>query len=177
MWGPNSQTRAVNYPLPVIEDMLVKHGGNQMFSILELKQAFHQQLMEPASRPVTTSWTPLGLFPWKVNVMGLRNAPQQFQQMIDWVLQDVSDVAAAYIDDILVGTRVEEGQDLIAQHEKDVRRVLERLKKFVLVVDKKKCELFKRKVEFCGHILENGTRRPMPGKLRAIETWESPKTI
>jgi hypothetical protein len=99
MKGPNSQTRRINYPLPVIEDLLVKQGAKQMFSILDLKQAFHQQPMAPASRHITTSWTPMGLFQWKVNVMGLTNAPQQFQQMIDWALREVRDVADAYIDD------------------------------------------------------------------------------
>ena len=142
MRGPNSQTRTVNYPLPVIEDLLVKQGSKQMWSILDLKQAFHQQPLDPASRPITTCWTPLGLYQWKFNVMGLKNAPQQFQQMIDWVLAPVRDIAVAYIDDILIGTRVEEGQDLLEQHLRDVRRVLKRLGQFTLVVDPKNANLF-----------------------------------
>ena len=109
--------------------------------------------------------------------MGLRNAPQQFQQMIDWCLEEVKDIAVAYIDDILVGTKVGEGGDLITQHEKDLRRVLVALQKHFLVVDKNKCDLFLREVGFCGHVLSEGTRRPMPGKLRAIEKCEVPNTI
>ena len=31
MRGPNSQTRRCNYPLPRIEDILVKHGGTKFF--------------------------------------------------------------------------------------------------------------------------------------------------
>ena len=72
---------------------------------------------------------------------------------------------------------VEEGQDVVEQHDKDLWRVLEVLKKHQLVVDQKKCHLFLREVGFCGHVLSNGTRRPMPGKLRAIEKWEPPKTV
>ena len=41
MRGTNSQSRRVNNPLPRIEDLLVKQGGNQIFSILDLRQAFH----------------------------------------------------------------------------------------------------------------------------------------
>ena len=52
--------------------------------------------------------------------MGLKNAPQQFQRMMDWVLEPVNDVAVVYMDDTLVGTVVEKGEDLIAQHEKDI---------------------------------------------------------
>ena len=175
--GPNEQTRPTSHPLPIIEDLLVKMGGKQMFSILDLKQAFHQQPLEKESRPITACWTPFGVYQWRVNVMGLKNAPQQFQRMMDWVLEPVSDVAVAYMDDILVGTVVDQGTDLSEQHEKDLRRVLDRLLEQKLVVDPKKGTLFTKEVEFCGHVLSNGTRRPMPKKLNAIQNWEAPKNV
>ena len=109
--------------------------------------------------------------------MGLRNAPQQFQQMIDWVLTPVNDVASAYIDDILVGTEAKPGEDLLQKHFQDVSRVLNLLREQKLVVDPKKCQLFTREVEFCGHVLAHGTRKPMPKKLSALEKWEASKTV
>ena len=109
--------------------------------------------------------------------MGLKNAAIQFQMMIDDRLEPVRDVADAYIDDIIVGTRVELGEDLFAAHDKDLRRVLQLLKDEQLVADIGKCKFFVPEVEFCGHILRNGTRRPAPGKLSAIEKWEVPKVI
>ena len=51
-----------------------------------------------------------GVYQWKVNVMGPRNASGQFQHVLDNRLLAVSDVASPYIDDIAVGTRVEEGK-------------------------------------------------------------------
>jgi hypothetical protein len=176
MRGPNSQTRRCNYPLPHIEDILVKHGGNQMFSILDLKQAFHQQPLHPESRHITCCFTPRGVFQWRVNVMGLTNAPQQFQQMIDDRLEPIKDIASPYIDDILVGTTVGEGEDLLAAHDRDIRRAMEVLKKEQFVVDDK-AKFFVPEVEFCGQILGYGMRKPAPGKLMAIEKWEVPKTI
>lgn len=109
--------------------------------------------------------------------MGLTNAPQQFQQMLDDRLLPVKDVADPYIDDIIVGTRVEPGEDPIEKHEKDLRRLLDTLKAEKFIVDRKKCKLFVKEVEWCGHILGGGTRRPAPGKLMAIEKWEVPRTI
>ena len=175
--GPNSQTVKCNYPLPCIEDILVKQGANHMFSIMDLKQAFHQQPLRPESRHITCTHTPMGIFQWRVNVMGLKNAGIQFQQMMDDRFQSVKDFANPYIDDILVGTRKIEGEDLRVTHERDLRRVLELLKNEKLVADPKKCKFFVKEVEFCGHILGDGTRRPAPGKLMAIEKWEVPKTI
>ena len=80
MRGPNSQTRRVSYPLPVVEDLLVKQGANQLFSILDLRQAFHQQPLGEESRPITSSYTPLGIFQWRVNVMGLKMPHNNFNK-------------------------------------------------------------------------------------------------
>ena len=109
--------------------------------------------------------------------MWLMNASVQFQQMIDDRIQPVNDVADAYIDDILVGTCLEEGEDIFEAHDRDLRRVLSLLEKEQLIVDVSKCKLFVPEVEFCGHVLGRGVRKPAPGKLMAIEKWEVPKTI
>ena len=73
--------------------------------------------------------------------------------MMESVLKPVKDVADVYIDDIIVGTCLDGGGDLVEQHEKDLRRVLEVLKEQNLIVDISKCRLFVPEVEFCGHIL------------------------
>ena len=174
---PNKHTRRCSYPLPCIEDILIRQGAKQIFSILDLRQAFHQQPMDPESRHITCTHTPYGIFQWRVNVMGLKNAAIQFQMMVDDRLEPVRDIADVYIDDIIVGTRVGEGEDLIAAHDKDLRRVLQLLEKEQLIADVSKCQFFIPEVNFCGHILSNGTRRPAPGRLSAIENWEVPRTI
>ena len=113
MRGPNSQSRRCNYPLPKIEDILVKHGANQIFSILDLKQAFHQQPLHPAG--LSRSFTPKGFYQWRVNVMGQINASQQFQQMMGDRSSSVKVVATPYVDDILLGATVGEGEDVVAK--------------------------------------------------------------
>ena len=104
MRGINSQTRACNYPLTNIENILVKQGQNKIFSIMDLRQAFHQQPLAEESRPLTCTNNPSGVFQWRFNVMGLTNAPIQFQQMLDDVVWPVEKNSDAYIDDILTGT-------------------------------------------------------------------------
>ena len=177
MRGVNSQTRRANYPLPNIEQVLTKQGKNHIFSILDLRQAFHQQPMEASSRPITCTMTPKGVYQWRVNVMGLMNASTQFQQMMDDRTEPVSDIADAYIDDVIVGTELQQGEDPLETHLRDITRVLDLLAQEKLVADISKCKFFVREVEFCGHVLGKGVRRPAPGKLMAIEKWEPPKTI
>jgi hypothetical protein len=109
--------------------------------------------------------------------MGLMNASQQFQQMLEDRLKSVSDVATPFIDDTIIGTWIPEGKDLYERHFQDVIRVMELLKADKFVADPRKCKFFSKEVEFCGHIFCSGTRRPATGKLRAIEKWEMPQTI
>ena len=40
-----------------------------------------------------------------------------------------------------------------------------------------KCRLFAEEVEFCGHVLGKGKKRPAPGKLLPLEKWEEPRSI
>ncbi len=56
----------------------------------------------------------------------------------------------------------------IANHERDVRTVLNTLKVNELIVDPRKAHMFMKEVEFCGHILREGRRSPAPGKWRYI---------
>ena len=53
--------------------------------------------------------------------MGLKNAPGQFQRMMDDGLSPVSDTTTPYIDEVLVGTQAVEGEDLYKNYDRDVK--------------------------------------------------------
>ena len=74
--------------------------------------------------------------------MRLSNASQLFQQMMEDRLFPVRDTADPYIDDILIGTRALPGEDLLAKHEQDLRRVVEVLKAEKLVCVTPKSVIF-----------------------------------
>ena len=89
--------------------------------MLDLKMAFHQQPLHLESRHITCCYTPVGIYQWRVNVTGLQNASQHFQQMMDDRLHPVRDLASPYIDNILVGTWVFSWEDLFEAHYRNVR--------------------------------------------------------
>ena len=68
-------------------------------------------------------------------------------------------------------------RELLDLHETDIRRTLTALRDQKLVADTDKCKFFVPVVEFCGHLLGGGERRPAPGKLAALELWEEPRTL
>jgi hypothetical protein len=68
-------------------------------------------------------------------------------------------------------------EEMITNHEKDLRQVLDRLQEHQMIVGQKSIRLFATEIEFCGHILKDGRREPAPGKLLSIQKWELPKTV
>ena len=115
-------------------------------------------------------------YQWRVMSMGIKNGPAIFQRVMDLILQGL-DCADVYIDDIIICSSGETEEELLANHDRDVRAVLDRLRKEEMVASVSKTVFFVRSVEFCGHVLENGTRQPAPGKMLALERCHIPDNV
>ena len=120
--------------------------------------------------------TPRGTMQWTVLAMGLKNGGAIFQRMMEWVLRDIPFVSV-YVDDVIVGSTGTTEDELLQVHAANLRVDLQRLAEHELAVDPKKAKLFMREVEFCGHLLYKGRRKPSPGKLVAVQKWELPRTV
>jgi len=77
-----------------------------------------------------------GSFEPTVMFLGLTNLPAMFQVMINKLLRDLINIGkvAAFIDDVIVGTEMEEG------HDKIVEEVIRRLEENNLYVKPEKCK-------------------------------------
>ena len=111
--------------------------------------------------------------------MGAKNGNAAFQRMMEDLLGPVRDCADPFVDDIIIGSGTEDmtEEELIEAHEKDLCRVLSELDKHNMVCKPTKALLFVKEVEFAGHLVGHGQRRPMPGKLASLHHWEKPQTI
>ena len=172
----NDVTVNDGHPLPRIEDILQRQGQYKLWSVLDMKDGYHQVPLKKEHRHLTCMTTPVGSLQWTVLVMGLKNGGAIFQRMMEWCLEGI-ECADVYIDDVIVGSTGETFEECLAQHDRDIRRVLARLAEHKLIVDPRKAKLFTAEVEFCGHILREGKREPAPGKLLSIQKWELPKTV
>ena len=90
----------------------------------------------------------------------------------------LQEFCSIYIDDLLIATPlIKNFAECLKLHEEQVRKVLEVLRQKKLVCGPKKGKMFLQSVEFYGSVLEDGTGRPAPGKMAALQLWERPKTI
>ena len=78
----NTQPRGCEFLLPVIEDLFVKQAGNQLWTLLNLEDGFHQMALRECSRRYSAFCTPFGVFEWRVLSMGVKVGPQAFQRMV-----------------------------------------------------------------------------------------------
>ena len=172
----NEATKPDAHPLPLIDNMLENQSKHKIFTIVDLSKGFHQILLHPESGPMTAMNLAGKRYQWRVMPIGIKNGPAIFQRVLDHVLQGL-DCADVYIDDIFIGSSGDTEEELLANHDRDVRAVLERLRQEELIAWVSKTDFFVRSVDFCGHVLENGTRRPAPGKMLALERWVKPDNV
>ena len=164
----NSQTKDDCYPLPLIDDLIVKQSKNRLWSIFDLEDGFHQMHLEEESRHLTAFVTTFGAYEFTVLPMGVKNGPSMFQRMIQWALREIPCVLV-YIDDVLVGTP--ESEDTIQSHLQDVSKVLDAFRRNSLAVKGSKMHLFMTMVKFCGHLLFEGKRKAAPSRFEALVKW------
>ena len=159
----NEATLPDAHPLPLNENMFENRSKLKIFTIVDLNKGFHQISLHPESRAKTAMNMAGKRHQWRVMPMGINNGPAIFQQVMDHVLQGL-DCRDIYIDDIVIGSSGDTEEELLANHDRDVRAVLDRLRKEELVASVIKTDFLVRSVEFCGHVLENGTPGRRQGK-------------
>jgi len=166
----NATTIPDRYPLPIIEDLINRVTGANVFSKLDLKSGYWQILMRRQDQEKTAFITPFGLYQWVTMPFGLSNAPATFQRLMDRVLEGCT-FAIGYIDDILVFSNTFE------EHVKHLEEVFSRLRKYGLCVNAAKCTLAVPKVLFLGYTLAHNRLHADPAKVEAIQSYSPPKTL
>jgi hypothetical protein len=56
-------------------------------------------------------------------------------------------------------------------------KVLNTFEKHQIICSPSKSKFFQQEVEFLGHILRDGVRTPVPGKLLPLQKWALPQTV
>ena len=116
--------------------------------------------------------TPEGSFESTIMLIGLTNSPATFQ-MMNKLLIDLINMGKvrSFIDDIIVGTEIEEGHDEL------VAEVLRRLEENYLYVKLEKCEWMMREINFLGVVLGLKGIKMKEAKVKAVFDWPVPKSV
>src|SRR3984885_5402860 len=98
--------------------------------------------------------------------MGLQNSPAVHQHCVFSALRDlISKICHVYLDDVIIWS------DSLAEHEQNVRLVLEALQNTNLYCSVKKSNLFCTEVDFLGHHISCWGIKPDTKKVNRIMNW------
>ena len=154
----NEDTGRDVYPLPLIEEIFDKLGEAKVFSKMDLRSGYHQQLVRPEDTYKTAFRTPLGSFEFLVLPFGMTNAPSAFVRMINKVFpsQDFGKFMVPYLDDLLVFSKTKE------EHLAHLRIVLEHLKEAKLYAKASKCTFAADEAKYLGFLVSGQGIRSDP---------------
>jgi len=117
--GLNKGTIKNQYPLPLLQQMLMRLSKAKYFTTLDIHGTYNLVQMAEGEEWKTAFRTQYGLFESLVMPFGLTNAPADFQVLINDVLrQFLDDFCTAFLDDILIYNNT------LKEHKKQVYKVL-----------------------------------------------------
>ena len=115
---------------------------------------------------------PLGFYECERMPFGLTNAPATFQHLMESCLGELHlSWCIIYLDDIIVFSKTPE------EHLKRLQGVFEKLAKAGLKLKPSKCEFFKSKITYLGHIVSTEGIEIDLKKIKAVKSCTKPKTI
>lgn len=166
----NSVSKFDPYPMPRIDELLERVGRCNFITTLDLSKGYWQLALASEAKELTAFKTPFGVFQFKVMPFGLQGAPATFQRLMDQVLMEASDFAAAYLDDVVIFSQTWE------EHVNHLQHVLQLIRSAGLTINPHKCKLAQRQVEYLGYVVGQGQVRPQVGKVEAIHAYPVPTT-
>lgn len=168
----NQKTISDRYPIPDTSTILANLGKMKYFTTLDLASGFHQIPLNDNDIEKTAFSVNNGKYEFVRLPFGLKNAPAIFQRVMDDVLHEyIGKICYVYIDDIIIfGETLEEQL-------KNLKIILETLRKANFKIQSDKSEWLKTEVEFLGFIVSKNGLKPNPKKIESIQNYPEPRNL
>ena len=159
--------------MPVAETLINAVAGHKMLSFMDGNAGYNQIFMALEDISKTAFRVPgaVGLFEYLVMTFGLKNAGATYQHAMNYIFHDlIGKLVEIYIDDVVVKSMSAGG------HLEDLRKVLERTRKFGLKMNPKKCAFGVSAGQFLGFpVHERGIEISLKSQ-EAVKTMKPPTT-
>ena len=156
------------YPMPTSEELFTKLNGGELFTKLDLSHAYQQVVLDEKSQPYVTITTHLGLYRYTRLPFGVAAAPAIFQQIIDKMLDGLSQTGGI-LDDLIVTGENDE------QHARNLYKTLKKFEESGAKFKKSKCVIMQPKIEYFAFVLDRHGIHPSPAKVQAILEVRDPQ--
>ena len=169
----NERTIKDAYSLPCIEDSLDSLNGSCIFTSIDLKSGYWQVELDGKSKPLMAFTVgPLGFYKCVQMPFGLTNAPATFQRLMETCLSDLHlNWCIIYLDDVIVFSKTPQ------EHIERLEAVFMKISDAGLKLKPSKCEFFRKRIHYLGHIVSDKGIETDPKKIEAIVDWPHPRTV
>ena len=151
---------------------LISYAEQLYFPKFDLRSGYHQVWIKDEDIFKTAFRTKYGHYEFVVMPFGLTNAPVVFMCLMNNVLHKYLDkFVVVFIDDILIYSKSKE------EHEEHLKIVLQKLREHQLYAKFSKCDFFKDKIQYLGHVVTKEGISVDPEKIKSIEEWPVPKDM
>lgn len=165
----NEVTKADQYPIPRIDDILAQFSGKTFFTSFDANKGFNQIQITPIDREKTAFRTHQGLHQYKRMPFGLKNGPSVFQRFMDKVLGRYKwQSVLVYIDDIIIYSSD------FDTHCKDIANVLSLTEKSGLTLSPGKSHVAYSSIKALGHMVSNLGIGTTEETVRAVVEYPTP---
>ena len=147
-------------------------GSATIFTTLDAKFGYWQVPLAPEDRDETTFATFIGTFRHKRMPFGLWSAPATFQRVVDMILSSVRwQTCLVYLDHVIVFSRN------VQEHLNHVNEILTLLRNAGVTLKLKKCDFFRNKVNYLGHVITPGKLSVATKNMEAFAEAKFPTNI
>ena len=120
--------------MPTLEEILPRTAKANVSSTLDAKDGFYQIALDKDSSLKTTFWTPFGRFRYLRMPFGINLAPEEFECKLHEKLDELPGVMVLR-DDILVVGYGETQEEAEANHDDNLKTLLDRARRVKLKLD------------------------------------------
>jgi len=169
----NARGERQRYTFPVIEECLSRLTNARVFTLLDLRDSFHQIRVHDDSTKYFSFATPDGQYEFKRLPFGFCESPAEFQKRLVQILQPLirEDRILVYIDDVLIPSVT------VEQNLRTLREVLCCLKKHRFELNYKKCLFLRKSLEFLGYVISSDGITLSDRHVEAIRAYKQPGNV
>lgn len=144
----NQMTKRDEYPFPNMVNILERLEHSKYFSIIDLKDAYHQVTLDVKCRDYTAFRTNKGLYRYKTMPFGLLNSGATLCRLMNKVLKfDLQPRVFVYLDDVIITSQT------LEEHFKLLEIVANRLRSANLTISIEKSKFCQKSVRYLGYVL------------------------
>lgn len=163
----NKAIKREHYAIPTFDDVVAHFQGKKVFTVIDLKEGFWQIGLDEDSSRLLTFNTPFGRYSFTRLAFGISSAPEIFQKRMNCVFGDIDGVHVVF-DDLIIAA---ENDD---EHDKILRKLLERARQNGVRFNKNKLQLKVQTVKYLGNILTPDGVKPDQEKVSTIVNMPAP---